>query len=358
MQQYRTKLFAFLSNLLPCIILLSVFSAALWANSAIAGFAAVDAAMANALAREKISGMSLAIYDAQGRQVFLKNYGDFSPDKRVAIASASKLVSGLTLLRLIDQGKLSLDSTTGQILDWTGEKAHINLRQLLSFTSGLQIKNRCTSSVFSTLEKCVDKIYRADSVAKPGEEFNYSSANLAVAGRMAEVVTGQAWNTIFQTQIAQPLGLPGDLRYYAAPRAKLNPDNPLVAGGLQMSMNDYAKILQLVFDRGEYNGRQLISRELMDAQARNPYPNSRIGKTPSPIANMRYGLTAWLECNTPDTGCEKISSPGAFGFTPWVDREHGYYAILGMQFGVMAHQGFGVKLEQELQPLILKALAE
>ncbi len=42
--------------------------------------------------------------------------------------------------------------------------------------------------------------------------------------------------------------------------------------------------------------------------------------------------------------------------SPWVDREHGYYAILGMQFRVMAHQGFGVKLEQELQPLIARAI--
>jgi hypothetical protein len=24
-----------------------------------------------------------------------------------------------------------------------------------------------------------------------------------------------------------------------------------------------------------------------------------------------------------------ISSPGAFGFTPWIDRDTGYYAIIG-----------------------------
>lgn len=42
-----------------------------------------------------------------------------------------------------------------------------------------------------------------------------------------------------------------------------------------------------------------------------------------------YGLTAWLECDTPATGCAVISSPGAFGFTPWIDRDTGYYAIIG-----------------------------
>ncbi|ADO71673.1 hypothetical protein [Stigmatella aurantiaca] len=48
-------------------------------------------------------------------------------------------------------------------------------------------------------------------------------------------------------------------------------------------------------------------------------------------------------------GCSSISSPGAFGWTPWVDRDAGYYAILGMQLssgdatgGVVA---FSVDLE-------------
>jgi len=39
--------------------------------------------------------------------------GGFSADQRVAIASASKLVSGVVIFRLIEQDYLSLDSTTG-----------------------------------------------------------------------------------------------------------------------------------------------------------------------------------------------------------------------------------------------------
>ena len=38
-----------------------------------------------------------------------------------------------------------------------------------------------------------------------------------------------------------------------------------------------------------------------------------------------------LAISTPATGCSSISSPGAFGFTPWLDRITGYYAILGME---------------------------
>ena len=48
---------------------------------------------------------------------------------------------------------------------------------------------------------------------------------------------------------------------------------------------------------------------------------------------FRYGLAVWLECATPTafaSGCNSQSSPGAFGFTPWFDRDAGYYAMIGM----------------------------
>ena len=101
-------------------------------------FLEVDRAARAAFDSQHISGMGLSIYDASGVLRFQKMYGDFSPDKRIAIASASKLVAGLTIMRLVDEGKLSLDSTTGKVLGWTGPQAAITLRQLLSFTSGLK----------------------------------------------------------------------------------------------------------------------------------------------------------------------------------------------------------------------------
>ena len=65
-------------------------------------------------------------------------------------------------------------------------------------------------------------------------------------------------------------------------------------------------------------------------------------------------------CGTPTAGCEDLNSPGAFGFTPWLDRTAGYYAILGMELdsasvdtGVV---DFAVKLQQELEPLIREQL--
>ena len=114
--------------------------------------------------------------------------------------------------------------------------------------------------------------------ATPGTRFDYGSVHLEVAGRMAEVVTGKSWNELFAQAIRDPLGLPADIVYYANPLKATGTDNPLLAG----------------------------------AQTVTPYPDATIGKSPG--GDLRYGLTAWLECSTPQTGCAVISSPGAFGF--------------------------------------------
>src|SRR6476661_6120303 len=70
-------------------------------------FIDVDHAASAAFQAQGISGMGLTIYDANGVKRFEKMYGSFATDQRVAIASASKMVSGLTILRLVDQGFLT-----------------------------------------------------------------------------------------------------------------------------------------------------------------------------------------------------------------------------------------------------------
>jgi len=304
--------------------------------------------------------MGLAIYDAQGVKRFEKMYGTFAADQRVAIASSSKMVAGLTILRLVDQGFLSLDSTTGDVLGWTGPQAAISLRQLLSFTSGLPREAPCTLLPSITLEECVDNISQMDLVAPPGTRFDYGSTHLQVAARMAEVVTGDEWAAIFAAQLKTPLGLGPDMIWYTGPRQAQGTTNPLIAGGLRATMNEYAKILGLEYSRGLYQGNRLIADALFTAQGTEPFPDAEIGSSPFQAVglNFHYGLASWLECPPPASNCGVVSSPGAFGFTPWVDRDGGYYAILGMevtesQSGIVA---FAVQLAQDLKPLIREAL--
>jgi len=321
-------------------------------------FARIDRLAQTTYRSQRLDGMGLAIYDRDGVKVFERMYGDFSATRRVPIASASKLVSGVVLFRLIDQGFLSLDSTTAQLLGWSGEKGAITLRHLLSFTSGLPPENSCTYRDTSTLAECVAAISQMDLLGPPGTRFDYGSTHLHVAARMAEVATSEPWNDIFAAQVRDPLGLPADLVYYANPLAASVSANPLPAGGLIVSMQEYERLLHFVFDEGRWQGAALLGPEIFDVQRVQPYPSVTIGTTPgsSVATQVRYGLTAWLECSTPASGCAIISSPGAFGFNPWLDREVGYYAILGMRVP-NDRVGFVVDFKQQLKPMIAEALA-
>lgn len=323
-------------------------------------WAEVDRTISEAFAAERIDGMGVTIYDANDTAVFQRTYGDFAADRRVAVASASKLIAGTVLLELVDRGLLSLSSTTGAVLGWTGANKDITLRHLLSFTSGLERDAMCTSSRMLTLAECVERIRDLPIVAAPGERYDYGSTHLHVAARMAEVVTGQSWNALFREMLADPLGLDPEVRYYTAPRQLAGTDNPLIAGGLRTSMDEYAELLALIFHRGRYRGLEIAADSLYEEQRTEPYPNVVIGQSPMMAAGLpyHYGLSAWLECETPAAGCEVISSPGAFGFTPWLDRAGGYYAIIGMEGGLGSGQvvAFSVNLAQALKPMILERL--
>lgn len=302
--------------------------------------------------------LGLSIWNRRDELVFQRSLGAFTPDTRVAIASASKLVAGLVLFDVVRSGQLNLDSTTGRVLGWTGDNAGITLRHLLSFTSGLPKEAACTLVAATTTAACADRIASEPLVAPPGTLFQYGSTHLHVAARMAEVATGLSWAQLFDKTLRLPLGLAPEVTYYTRPRQSEGTTNPLIAGGLRASMNDYRGFLALAFHKGSFGDVTVGTPALFDEQAREPFPGVPIGSTP--VEAFRYGLASWLLCDTPAEGCTTLASPGAFGFTPWYDRDAGYYAILGMELprdtGDNGVVQFVFAMMRELQPLIAAAV--
>lgn len=274
----------------------------------------VDARMAEALdeasAEEEPDGMALSIRGADGEIVFESVYGDFDPERRYAGASASKLVTALTLLRLVEQQYLSLESTTGETLGWPGTRGTITLEQLLAFISGLPPNDDCLTDVDTTLADCVQSISERALRAPPGERFDYGGTHMQVAARMAEVVTGEPWHAVFRNQLVIPLGLDDALRYFTFPRQRTRQSNPRIAGGLVANVREYAAFLQLAWNRGRLDGNPLIDEALVERIARQPVPDVETGFSPEP---MPYGLGAWLDdCDTPGEPCPVYWPPGGF----------------------------------------------
>ena len=92
-----------------------------------------------------LPGVAVAIVD-NGRVTKLATYGEANlewptkvePDTRFQLASATKLFTGILLMRAVEQGRLSLDDPISNFFPGAPESwSRIHVRQLANHTSGL-----------------------------------------------------------------------------------------------------------------------------------------------------------------------------------------------------------------------------
>jgi len=186
------------------------------------------------LEEHHIPGLAVAITDEAG-VLFSAGYGlaDFgaripmTPDTVMNIASISKTVTNLAVLKLRDQGLLSLDDEVSRYLPFSVRhpafpEAEISARQLLTHTSGIQdgaaydASYACGDPAVS-LETWVrgyleagGPYYDADQnflVTAPGEAYSYSNVGYGLLGYLVETVSGVPFADYIQANVFEPLGM-------------------------------------------------------------------------------------------------------------------------------------------------------
>ena len=285
--------------------------------------------------------------------------GTFPLDQQQGIASASKWFTAATIMRLVDRGVLSLDDNPQDYLTyWTSDvmdaRSRITLEQLLSFTSGLNGEDdgdTCTYDVLNTMQNCVREIYDDGVDTVPGTTLFYGPEHMHVAAAMAESATGKAYVDIFVDELANPLGLSEATRF-TFPSQR----NPLASGGLSSSAQDTAIFMTAMLANTLVADRDNFLTERTSTLTIGFRPASTQG-----TRDWQYALGGWLECDDADfnancAAAQVFSSPGAFGWTPWIDLPNGYWGLIARRGGIGTAE-VAVTLEQQLQPLIVAALA-
>ena len=282
-------------------------------------------------------------------------------DKRLHVASASKLVSGLVLLACVSDGDIRLETTTGDLLGWQGAAGLITLDMLGSMTSGLVADDDTMYSTNHTLETCAQSIGEKPLVSPPGLVFAYKQTDWQVAARMCEVVTGKTWSALFEEKIKVPLGLDSpDLLFCQARCGSSNPThsflygrsidfvtetrNPLVGGGLQATSHELAEILFVAQGTGSArNGVHIIDAKFLRRMYTDASPSTRMSLQPTTISPLvllgyRYGFGTWLETGwfrgrhaASHSGVSRVSSPGVYGCVPWIDTQNNFIAIISCE---------------------------
>jgi len=125
------------------------------------------------------------------------------------LASVTKVVTAILLLRLVDAGRVDLAAPVQAYLpEFRGPgKDAVTVTHLLAHTAALPVGPNLAglSTVEERWRAVVDTPLLPDVV--PGTVFRYSSVGLMLAGLIVERLTGQRLDEAVRTQLAEPLGL-------------------------------------------------------------------------------------------------------------------------------------------------------
>jgi CubicO group peptidase (beta-lactamase class C family) len=260
-------------------------------------------------------------------------------------------------MTLVDEGKISLDDKVSKYLPEFGtDKSDITIRNLFAHTSGLPPEARCRNDKRTTLERCTSEIARMKLTTAPGAEFSYGGVSMHVGGRIAEIVSGKSWNELFAEKLATPLGMTQSDFFAYGPT-----DNPRPAGDARSSADDYGRFLQMILQRGSFNGTKILSPMSVVEMHKDQTGGARIAYTiyekhrardPNlPLA--RYGVGVWRE--KVDEGRQQLreaSSQGALGFSPWIDVERNLAGVLSVQSSFSRVIPVYLELKEEVRRIV------
>ena len=191
-------------------------------TTADAATAAPDIARVDAFVREQVErhglpGLALVLVDGD-RVVHMAGYGKadqtgraVAPQTPFVLASASKPITALAVMQLVESGAVDLDAPVQRYLpsfrvaDPVASR-QITVRHLLQHTSGIP-EQGCQNSRLgaATLEQFVAALQTIELDAPPGARHIYCSGNYNVLGRVIEVVSGQSYASYVDQHIFAPL---------------------------------------------------------------------------------------------------------------------------------------------------------
>jgi len=184
------------------------------------------------------------------------------------------------------------------------------------------------------------KIFNKNLSGIPGTVYEYGSSHMTISGLMVENATGRDWNDIFMDFKLNIQNLTNMTISNSTKYTRASSNNPWLAGGMDSSVKDYNVFLYSLYSR------LLLSNQSFTSMITDHTVNVTTIYSPAEeTANeeWHYGLGCWLECpqtnwSSPPCGVYNgnssnisytISSPGAFGFYPWINLDANYYGIVG-----------------------------
>ena len=266
-------------------------------------------ARARAVAAEVIGdgllpGVTVGLVDGQ-ELVWVEPFGLADLEKRTPMArgsifrvgSISKLFTALSVMQLVERGKLDLSRPLVEVLpEFKIQGAFpepVRLRHLLSHVSGLP-RESPVGSYFDGSgagpAQALASMREASMVHPPAKVTKYSNIGVSLLGNAVEKGSGESYVAYVTSRLLEPLGMrtaaferkavsrdarvtgymqEGESGWTRAPEFELA---TIAAGNLYAGIEDLARLARLLHAGGEIEGKRIIAEETLLEMSRVQFP--------------------------------------------------------------------------------------
>ena len=325
---------------------------------------------------------------------------EMKKDTLFRIASMTKPVTAIGIMILADEGKLSPDDDVAKHLpefadqrimqtsdgseEYKRPQRPVKLRDLLTHTSGVAEYPKGVNDVYAKRNRTLAETALATALQplrfEPGTKWAYSNPGIDTLGRVIEVVSGDSYEGFLKKRVFDPLGM-ADTAFYPTPgqmkrlaitydRKKdgpltpagfsliglpANPKHPIPAGGLISSGADYARLCRMMLNKGELDGKRVLSEKAVAEMTRTQTDGIPTGF----VDGMSFGY-GWAVVKEPKGVTKAVSAGtfghgGAFGTQAWVDPQQDVFVILLIQRTGLPNADAS-PMRQKLQELAVAAV--
>jgi CubicO group peptidase (beta-lactamase class C family) len=231
-----------------------------------------------------------------GKLVFEKYFSGHNPGSIDYVASVTKTVASITIGIAIDHGFIQgsdqyladLLPSYADVINADPLKQKLQLWHILSMTSGLEWDEetfpygdpRNDATAMERNANPVQFVLDRPVIRAPGSQFQYSGANSMLLSAILQEATGKSLAAFAKQTLFDPLGI-SQYRWTSYPDGHTNTD-----GGLSLRPRDMAKIGQLMLNKGQWGGIQVVSPEWV---AESTQAHTTI------MPGQRYGYQWWRE---------------------------------------------------------------
>ena len=240
-----------------------------------------------------------------GKVVFEQWYEDFTPESVYDVYSVSKTLLALAVGCAVDDGLISVDD---KVIDYFPDKlpehvsdtlSSMEIRHLITMTCGME-ETAKLMDVFRGKEDFdwIEEFFNSKQTAMPGTKYYYNFFTPYIVAAILQKVTGEKLVDYIRPRLLYPMHIT-DLEW------KESPAGICVGGwGLFVCTEDMAKLGQLLLQRGEWNGRQLVSAKWVETMTSKlvdsaPLSAYTVNKDPAMLADPEndhaqgYGYYIW-----------------------------------------------------------------